>query len=158
MKQLKYQTKAYDICCDLSKEQIKDKLLPYGYQQEQKTYISLLGISYYLTKDEFRRLLEQLNFIMPEGSAVCVDYPQVEDGEESRKNRELAKAAEEGMKAKYEKQEIEEIMNKHDFLVYEHLDDQEMTKQYFTQYNEKNTNCEIKAPKGVGYLLAVKRQ
>lgn len=87
-----------------------------------------------------------------------MDYPQVEDGEESRKNRKLAKAAKEGMKAKYKKQEIEEILNKHDFLVYEHLDDKEMTNQYFTQYNEKNTNCEIKAPKGVGYLLAVKRQ
>ena len=37
LKQLKYQTQAYDISCDLSKEEIKDKLLPYGYQQEQKT-------------------------------------------------------------------------------------------------------------------------
>lgn len=158
MKQLKYQTKAYDISCDLSKEQIKDKLLLYGYRQEQKTYVSLLGINYYLTKDEFRRLLEQLTSIMPEGSAICMDYPQVEDGEESRKNRELAKAAEEGMKAKYEKQEIEEILNKHGFLVYEHLDDQEMTKQYFELYNKKNINCEMKASKGVGYLLAVKKK
>lgn len=155
---LKYQIKAYDISCDLSKEQIKDKLLSYGYEQDQKTYISLLGISYYLTKDEFRRLLEQLTAILPEGSAVCMDYPQLEDGGESRKNRELAKAAEEGMKAKYEKQEIEEILNKHDFLVYEHLDDQEMTKQYFAQYNKINVNYEMKAPKGVGYLLAVKRE
>lgn len=155
---LKYQIKSYDISCDLSKEQIKDKLLSYGYEQDQKTYISLLGISYYLTKDEFRRLLEQLTAILPEGSAVCMDYPQLEDGEESRKNRELAKAAEEGMKAKYEKQEIEEILNKHDFLVYEHLDDQEMTKQYFAQYNKINVNYEMKAPKGVGYLLAVKRE
>lgn len=156
--QLKYQTKAYDISCDLSKEQIKGKLLPYGYEQDQKTYISLLGISYYLTKDEFSSLLEQLTSIMPEGSAICMDYPQKEDGEESRKNRELAKAAEEGMKAKYEKCEIEEILNKHDFLVYEHLDDKEMTKQYFEQYNKKNKKCKMKAPKGVGYLLAVKRE
>ena len=157
MKQLKYQTKAYDISCDLSKKQIKDKLLLYGYAQDQKTYISLLGINYYLTKNEFSNLLEQLNSIMPDGSAICMDYPQVEEGEESRKNRELAKAAKEGMKAKYEKQEIEEILNKHDFLVYEHLDDKEMTNQYFTQYNKKNKNCEMKAPKGVGYLLAVKK-
>lgn len=155
---LKYQTKAYDISCDLSKEQIKDKLLPYGYRQEQKTYVSLLGISYYLTKDELRKLLAQLTSIMPEGSAICMDYPQLEDGEESRKNRELAKAAKEGMKAKYERQEMEEILNKHGFLVYEHLDDKEMTKQYFKEYNKENVNCEMKAPKGVGYLLAIKKQ
>ncbi len=155
---LKYQTQTHDIACDLSKEQLKDKLRSYGYKQDQKTYVSLLGISYYLTKEEFSSLLEQLTSIMPEGSAICMDYPQSEDGEESRKNRELAKAAKEGMKAKYGKQEIEEILNKHDFLVYEHLDDQEMTKQYFIQYNKKNINCEMEAPKGVGYLLAVKRQ
>lgn len=154
---LKYQTQAHDIACDLSKEQLKDKLRSCGYKQDQKTYVSLLGISYYLTKEEFSSLLEQLTSIMPEGSAICMDYPQSEDGEESRKNRELAKAAKEGMKARYGKQEIEEILNKHDFLVYEHLDDQEMTKQYFAQYNKKNINCEMEAPKGVGYLLAVKR-
>lgn len=155
---LEYQTKAHDISCDLSKEQLKDKLMSYGYKQDQKTYVSFLGISYYLTKDEFSSLLKQLISIVPEGSAICMDYPQSEDGEESRKNRELAKAAKEGMKAKYGKQEIEEILNKHGFLIYEHLDDQEMTRQYFAQYNEKNVNCEMKAPKGVGYLLAVKRQ
>lgn len=154
---LKYKTKAYDISCDLSKEQIKDKLLSYAYRQEQKTYVSLLGISYYLTKDEFRRLLEQLTYIMPEGSAICMDYPQLEDGEGSRKNRELAKAAKENMKAKYEKCEIEEILNRYDFLVYEHLDDKEITKQYFEQYPKENEDDTMKAPKGVGYLLAVKK-
>ena len=138
--QLKYQTKAYDVSVDLSKEQIKDKLLPYGYEQDQKTYVSLLGISYYLTKEEFSSLLKQLTSIMPEGSVICMDYPQ----------------SEEGMKAKYGKQEIEEILNKQNFLVYEHLDDQEMTKQYFAQYNKKNINCKMEAPKGVSYLLAVK--
>ena len=123
----------------------------------QKTYVSLLGISYYLTKDELRKLLEQLTSIMPEGSAICMDYQQLEDGEESRKNRELAKAAKENMKAKYEKCEIEEILNRYDFLVYEHLDDKEITKQYFEQYPKENEDDTMKAPKGVGYLLAVKK-
>lgn len=154
---LLYQTKAYDISCDLSNEQMEDKLLSYGYQQDQKTFVSLLGISYYLTEEEFRDLFDQIALIMPEGSAVCMDYPQKEEGEESRKNRKLAQAAKEDMKAKYKKREIEEILNEYGFLVYEHLDDKKMTNQYFKQYNKKNKSSEMKAPKGVGYLLAVKK-
>ena len=41
-------------------------------------------------------------------------------------------------------------------LIYEHLNNKEMTNTYFEKYNTLNPNNKIIAPKGVCYCLAVK--
>lgn len=61
------------------------------------------------------------------------------------------------MKSKYSYQEIENILSENGFLIYEHLNDQEMTNNYFEKYNILNPNNRIIAPKGVAYCLAVKK-
>lgn len=61
------------------------------------------------------------------------------------------------MKSKYSYQEIEDILLKNGFLIYEHLNHKEMTSTYFEKYNILNPNNKIIAPKGVCYCLAVKK-
>ena len=74
-----------------------------GIRQSQNAGGTLteIEISYYLTKEDFQKLLNKISKIMPENSAICFDFPLEKIGTESEKNRKLAKEANEQMKAKY---------------------------------------------------------
>lgn len=61
------------------------------------------------------------------------------------------------MKSKYSYNEIGKILSDNGLLIYEHLNDKEMTNTYFYNYNTLNPNSKIIAPKGVCYCLAVKK-
>lgn len=145
------------VACDLSKEDFTRVLLENGFEKSGKSFVSLLGISYYLTKEEFSRLLNQCRELISSGSAICFDYPCEIEEKEAITNRALAAAAGEEMKAKYSYEELELLLQENDFLIYEHLDDEKMTDEYFLKYNLINRKNTMRAPKGVGYVLAVKK-
>lgn len=144
------------IGCDLALPGWKDDLLSAGFHAETQFFGSLLGISYYLSKDEFRKLITEIASISCAGSTICFDYPQTSGGTESKRNRELAAAAGEQMKAQYSYNELEELLSETGFLVYEHLDADEATNAFFQEYNS-NMEYSMTAPAGVGYCLAVKQ-
>ena len=43
--------------------------------ENKKTFFSLLGVTYYLTKEELSSLIECLFAMVPEGSSIVFDYP-----------------------------------------------------------------------------------
>lgn len=144
------------IACNLSEDSWKKLLMESGFQSQQKAFGSLLGISYYLSKNAFDQLLGNISEIFATGSAICFDYPAAEGSDETLKNEELAKAANEEMKAKYSFAELESMLATHGFAVREHLDSDEMTTAYFCSYNA-GVHRQMSAPKGVGYFFAVKQ-
>lgn len=146
---------AVDVPCNLAEISWKQKLLESGYQQTKRAFGSLLGISYYLQKEEFEQLLKNVHEIMAEGSKICFDYPSVDESKETRTNQTLASGAGEQMKALYSRKEMEALLQKCGFAVMEHLDDREMTDRYFAEYNQNNPMHPMKAPKGVGCVLAL---
>lgn len=85
-----------------------------------------------------------------EGSSICFDYPVSESGAESQRNRELAAAAGEMMKAKYSYEEMEALLSNAGFLIYEHMDADEATDAFLKESG-------MTAPAGVGYCLAVRK-
>lgn len=145
------------VPCNLEKEDWKYLLEKAGYEKDKKTYGSLLGISYYLDKESFAGLIGNISDIMPEGSAICFDYQSDYESEVTRRNEMLAEGAGEQMRAKYTESEIVHMLSEKGFLIYEHLDPEEMTKQYFGAYN-KATGKKMCAPAGVEYVLAVKKK
>ena len=145
------------IGCDLSGPEWKDRMIRAGFDLGKPSFASLLGISYYLTKGDFKRLIEGIASICPEGSSVCLDYPMAEDGAEARRNHELAAAAGEAMKAKYAYDEMEALLADAGFLIYEHMDADEATGAFFAEYNREDPAHAMRAPEGVGYCLAVKK-
>ncbi len=146
------------VPCDLSETSWKDQLTDSGFRRDQKSFGSLLGISYYLGKEEFKSLLAAMDGLMCEGSAICFDYQSREDSPETTTNQALAQGAGEQMKAKYDAREMEALLEECGFLVYEHLDHAEMTDQYFSGYNQRNPEHSMKAPAGVCYILAVRQK
>jgi len=144
------------IPCDLLDNSWKNQLLKRGFCSEGKSFSSLLGISYYLKKTEFTGLLNSISEIICKGSAICFDYPSTDGGKEARTNQALAQEAGEPMKANYTYSELEKMLEKCGFVIYEHLDFDEMTEQFFSEYNKNNPAHMMNAPSGVCYVLAVK--
>ncbi|MGM9522173.1 MAG: class I SAM-dependent methyltransferase [Oscillospiraceae bacterium] len=145
------------IPCDLLKGDWIKALKKNGFDEKLTSFGSLMGISYYLTKDSFQKLLKCISTICLEGSAIIFDYPVYGGGDEAEQNRALAAAANEPMKARYAYEELEKLLEECGFLIYEHLDSEEITEQFFKKYNEMHPENHMAAPKGVSYCLAVKK-
>ncbi|MDD3392471.1 MAG: SAM-dependent methyltransferase [Bacilli bacterium] len=134
-----------------------DDILKSSYDNEKISFSSLLGISYYLTKEKFENLIQNISENVFNGSSIVFDYPTFENEIESNKTELLALEAGEKMQAKYSYNEVEKILSKYGFLIYEHLNSQEMTKNYFEVYNMLNPKHKMKSPPGVSYCLAVRK-
>lgn len=139
-----------DIGCDLSQPSWREKLLQAGFDPKKASFGSLLGISYYLSRQDFKSLVAAIASISCDGSSICFDYPVSEDSAESQRNRELAAAAGEMMKAKYSYKEMEALLTNAGFLIYEHMDAGEATDAFLKESG-------MTAPAGVGYCLAVRK-
>lgn len=149
------ESSAVYVPCDLSDPGWTDQLKGKGYDPGKKSFGSMLGICYYLSKEEWANLLHRAAGIMPRGSAICFDYPSNTGSRETRINQNLAEGAGERMKAAYSVDEMETLLGHAGFLVYEHLRPEDMTLQFFSEYNEINPDHPISAPEGVEYILAV---
>lgn len=63
----------------------------------------------------------------------------------------------EEMHACYSYEEMEAILEKYNMQIFEHLDSEQMTSQYFSEYNSANSSYEMKAQSNVNYCLCVKK-
>lgn len=61
---------------DLSQEEWQKILLEHkSFSPEKRSFCSLLGLVYYLPQEAFENLLDRLQDLLPEGSALVLDYP-----------------------------------------------------------------------------------
>lgn len=118
------------------------------------SFCSLLGLLYYLPVTAFHQLLDTLQNRIPSGSSLVFDYPESLGG----KQAQIAHGAGETMLATYSYGEIEQILSDHGFLIYEHLRPEEITRQYFSNYNRTHSQHPMTAAKDVNYCLAVKHK
>lgn len=144
---------AHYIECDFTDNNWTNNILNSDYDKNTISFSSLLGISYYLTKEEFSNMIKNISNIVSENSSIVFDYP-VKSNEQLES---LASAANEEMKSTYSYNDIEKILSDNGFLIYEHLNSEEMTNNYFDTYNTFNPNNKIYAPNNVNYCLAVKK-
>lgn len=91
-----------------------------------------------------------------DGSSIVFDYPNYEESNNVLINEMLASGAGEEMKSKYSYNELEKELLNMGLYIYEHLNDEEMTKECFENYNKNNKDKMI-ALKGVVYCLVVKK-
>lgn len=144
------------IKCDFKDNNWINEIDNSVYENNKISFWSLLGISYYLTKREFYNMIKSISSITCKGSSIVFDYPNYEKSKETVINEKLASGANEKMKSKYSYKEIEMILSENGFLIYEQINNEEMTNNYFDKYNTLNPDNKIIAPKGVSYCLAVK--
>ena len=144
------------LSIDLSQENWINTLLQGDYQEDQLSISSMLGLSYYLTKDEFKKMLKQLSKYLLKGSRLVFDYPSIQESKETKINEMLAKEADESMKAKYSFAELKEILNQCHLTIIQHENHQTVTEKYISNYNAYYKDDPIKAPEGVCYCVVEK--
>lgn len=134
-----------------------DNLIEKGFKND-KTFFSLLGVSYYLTKKEFAKLLELLFAQVPAGSSIVFDYADerlfTEKGLSNRVENmvKMAEASGEPMKASFPLLEVEKILEKSNLLIYEHLSPDKINELYF-----RNRHDYLTAFETIHYIHAVKK-
>lgn len=133
-------------------------LLAEGFIPSRRTFFSLLGVSYYLTKADMKGLLQQLFADAPAGSSIVFDYADETLFEtKGRSNRvenmvHMAAAAGEPMKASYAYEEMEKLLEEAGLHIYGHLSPAAIQQQFFA-----NRTDELSAFETIHYVHAVKR-
>lgn len=124
----------------------------------KKTFFSLLGVSYYLTKEENSSLINNLFAKVPSGSSIVFDYADEKLFEEKgMSNRvenmvKMASASGEPMKSCFTYYEIENMLEKSGLLIYEHLSPAKINDLFFS-----NRTDYLSAFETIHYIHAVKK-
>lgn len=120
------------------------------------SFCSILGLIYYLTKEDLEQYISIMSTILSVKSRLVFDYPNESYFEMQKKHSSLAEATNEAMQACYSFGEMKELLEKYHFQIVEHLNSEEMTIQYFSEYNMANSAHPMKAQKNVNYCLCEK--
>lgn len=131
-------------------------LIDEGFNNK-KTFFSLLGVSYYLTKEENSSLINNLFTKVPSGSSIVFDYADEKLFEEKgMSNRvenmvKMASASGEPMKSCFSYYEIENMLEKSGLLIYEHLSPATINDLFFS-----NRMDYLSAFETIHYIHAIK--
>lgn len=154
--QLEVTNNLYFVPMDFTKEFSNAALTKAGFKQE-RTFFSLLGVTYYLTKPEIKDLIKNLFNQMPSGSSIVFDYADEnlfhELGLSNRVKNTVAMAAVGGepMKSCFTYGEMESLLEDVGLLIYEHLTPIEIDDRYF-----RNREDYLTAFETIHYIHAVK--
>lgn len=146
------------IKTDFTNKDWINSLLNSTYNKEEKSFSSLLGIVYYLSKDEFVNMLTLIYNNIQNESEILFDFPTTNSSSETQKNEELASSAKEKMKYKYKEDEMRSILSSCGFEIVSILNNFDINNSYFSKYNALNKETPILAPQGVNYCLAKKKK
>ncbi|MDX8047331.1 class I SAM-dependent methyltransferase [Gracilibacillus sp. S3-1-1] len=145
------------VSMDFTNKFSKQDLIDKGFDNK-KTFFSLLGVSYYLTKEENQSLINNLFTNIPSGSSLVFDYADEKLFEEKGlSNRvenmvKMASASGEPMKSSFTYNEIESMLERSGLLIYEHLSPDLINKLYF-----RNRSDYLSAFETIHFIHAVKR-
>lgn len=131
------------------------------FSHTQITVCSMMGLSYYLTKDAFFALIDGINNCVPAGSTLLFDYPDEQyhsTPSRGQSHSQLASGAGEAMLSGYEPLALELSLSDAGILVYEHLAPSDITDQYFSAHNRAQPDQLMCAMPNVNLCLAVKHR
>jgi methyltransferase (TIGR00027 family) len=145
---------------DFTRETIQtiQTLINNGFNENKKTFFSLLGVSYYLTKEENASLINHIFANVPSGSSIVFDYADETLFEvKGLSNRvdnmvKMALASGEPMKSSFAYNEFEYLLERSGLLIYEHLSPTVINKQYF-----RNRTDYLSAFETINFIHAVKK-
>lgn len=145
------------VAADFTKNFTVQNLVEEGFKTNKKTLFSLLGVSYYLTKEEIANLLNKLFTKVPSGSSIVFDYADEnlfkEKGLSNRVQNmvQLASGSGEPMKSCFTYDEIEKLLKNLGLLINEHLSPVTINEKFF-----HNRTDYLSAFETIHYINAVK--
>jgi methyltransferase (TIGR00027 family) len=140
---------------DFTQQNLSDVLTNSQFNPMQRSFFNWLGVTYYLDKEAIERTLQEIAAISPQGSSILFDFPNEQLFTTPVKRVQsmvgMAKATGEPMKSCFSYPELESILEKCGFLIYEHLPTDEIQSRYF-----ENRSDHLRAFDTVEYVLAVR--
>ena len=151
------------IAADFTKSGWETALLQSSaFDRAKPTFVSVLGVVYYLPTADFVRLLQILRDLLFVGSTLVFDYPDENANTpkadvRAHKQAQLCYGAGERMYDGYSERTLTRLLSDCGFRVYEHLTPPEITAQYFSLYNRANPEHQMTAFPNVHFCLAVRK-
>ncbi|HBF15719.1 MAG TPA: SAM-dependent methyltransferase [Clostridiales bacterium] len=141
---------------DFTTDSLTDRLLAAGFDPSAKAFFSWLGVIYYLSGDAIDKTLAALSLLCADGSTVVFDYPDERFFSAPEKRVQstigMARAGGEPMQSAFSYGELEKLLEKYDFLIYELLTPEEIQRDIIDR-----AGADMKAFEHVNYCLAVRK-
>ena len=142
---------------DFTKDNLAERLFDGGFNKSAKTFFSWLGVTYYLSAEAIDEVLTVLSDICAGGSTLVFDYPDENffDAPEKRVQNTImmARAGGEPMQSAFSYSELEKLLEKHGFLIYELLTPDDIQRDIIDK-----ARADMKAFEHVNYCLAVRKK
>ena len=142
---------------DFTKDRLADCLIAAGFDPSVKSFFSWLGVTYYLSKAAIDQTLAELSSLCAPGSSLVFDYPDEDFFSAPEKRVQntimMAKAGGEPMRSGFSYRELEKLLEKHGFLIYELLTPDEIQRDVIDK-----AGSDLKAFEHVNYCLAVRNR
>ena len=122
----------------------------------ERSFISMMGLSYYLPGEAMAGLASQLAELAAPGSRWVMDYPVPESSGETRRKQALAAAAGERMQCAWTREAMAALLEGAGWRVARDMGEEEITARYFTAYNAAHPALPMKAQAGVRFVAAVR--
>lgn len=139
---------------DAGFEKIPFVLKDSGNFSQAPAFVNLGTIPFYISKKEFSEFLSGLYRVLPKGSEVIFSYPDKDS--HSPKAPELSLMTAEiwqfNKKVHYSYADMENILSRRGFLIYEHLTPREFDFFHFPLYS-----LPVSAPQNTNFCLGVKK-
>ena len=140
---------------DFTKDSLTERLIAAGFDTKAKSFFSWLGVTYYLSAEAIGKTLTELSSLCADGSTLVFDYPDENFFEAPEKRVQntimMATAGGEPMQSAFSYSELEKLLEKHGFLIYELLTPDDIQRNIIDK-----TGADMKAFEHVGYCLAVR--
>ena len=141
---------------DFAKDSLTERLTAAGFDPSVKSFFSWLGVTYYLSAEAIDKTLAELSSLCVDGSTLVFDYPDENFFDASEKRVQntimMAKAGGEPMQSAFSYSELETLLEKHGFLIYELLTPDDIQRNVIDK-----AGADLKAFEHVNYCLAIKK-
>ena len=141
---------------DFTKDSLAERLIAAGFDPSAKSFFSWLGVTYYLSAEAIDTMLSALSELCADGSSLVFDYPDESffDAPERRVQNTImmAKAGGEPMQSEFSYSELEKLLEKYGFLIYELLTPDDIQRNIIDK-----AGADMKAFEHVNYCLAVRK-
>ena len=141
---------------DFTKDNLAERLIAAGFDPSVKSFFSWLGVTYYLSAEAIDAMLSSLSELCADGSSLVFDYPDEDFFAAPEKRVQntimMAKAGGEPMQSVFSYAELEKLLEKHGFLIYELLTPDDIQRNIIDK-----AGADMKAFEHVNYCLAVRK-
>lgn len=140
---------------DFEHQSLDQTLLNAGFDQNKKTFFSILGVSYYLTLDTLKKTFDRISQISSSGSIIVFDFPDAVSWKNSKapervkKLRVLTKELGEKMTDGFQVEELSKALKASGYKVLDHQSPEQIQKKYFD-----NRKDNLRAFENVHFIVA----